>query len=132
MGWTGRGVRPISLGMDIGTLLHTWLCGRRVGTDAAGNVYYEERKVRPGARRRRWVLYRGGPVEASRVPPEWHPWLHYTTDAPLAVANRRTWEKPHAPNRTGTALSWRPAGHDYSGGRRAAASADYESWTPGS
>jgi NADH:ubiquinone oxidoreductase subunit len=118
--------------MNIGTLLYTWLCGRRVGADTAGNVYYEERKVRPGVRRRRWVLYRGGPVEASRVPPEWHAWLHYTTDAPLPLAARRPWEKPHLANLTGTPHGYRPAGHDYRGGRRAASSDDYEAWSPGS
>ena len=106
--------------MDIGTLLHTWLHGKRVGTDSAG------------VRRRRWVLYRRGAVEASRVPPEWHPWLHYTTDAPLPVGNRPAWEKPHQANLTGTPQGYRPAGHEYAGGRRAATTDDYEAWTPGS
>ena len=70
--------------MNVGTWLFTLLKGRRVGADAYGNVYYEERAA---ARRvtalRRWVVYAGAP-EASQVPPEWHAWLHYTTDAPLA------------------------------------------------
>ncbi len=118
--------------MSIGTLLYTWLHGRRVGSDAQGNVYYEERRVHPRLRQRRWVLYRHGPVEASRVPPEWHAWLHYTTAAPLPVAGRPAWAKPHQPNLTGTKLAYRPAGHDYSGGVRARATGDYESWTPGS
>ena len=118
--------------MSIGTLLFTWLHGTRVGRDATGNVYYQERQQPAGARRRRWVIYRRGPAEASRVPPEWHAWLHYTTEAPLPVEVRRAWEKPHQPNRTGTALGYRPAGHDYVGGQRARASGDYESWTPGS
>jgi NADH:ubiquinone oxidoreductase subunit len=116
--------------MSIGTQIFTWLNGRRVGTDADGNVYYTERSGgRP--RPRRWVMYRRGPVEASRVPPEWHAWLHYTTDAPLPEQNRRPWQKPHLANATGTEAGYRPAGHDYKGGRRAAASGDYEAWTPG-
>ena len=78
------------------------------------------------------MLYRRGPVEASRVPPEWHPWLHYTTDAPLPVGNRPAWEKPHQANLTGTPQGYRPAGHDYAGGRRAPTTDDYEAWTPGS
>ena len=118
--------------MSIGTCLFTWLHGARVGTDAQGNVYFQERRQPAGSRRRRrWVIYRNGPVEASRVPPEWHAWLHYTTAAPLSGQNRRAWEMPHQPNRTGTALGYRPAGHDYAGGRRAPASGDYEAWTPG-
>ena len=118
--------------MSIGTLLFTWLNGTRVGTDGEGNAYYQERRGGQGRRRRRWVLYRRGPVEASRVPPEWHAWLHYTTPAPLPVEARRAWVKPHRPNLTGTAASYRPAGHDYEGGQRARASGDYEAWSPGS
>ena len=87
--------------MNIGTWLFTLLKGRRVGTDASGNVYYEERRPRPGYRLRRWVAY-AGPAEASHVPPEWHAWLHYTTDTPLADRPRYAWEKPHLPNPTGT------------------------------
>lgn len=116
--------------MNIGTRLFTWLNGRKIGTDAAGNVYYEERRARPGERQRRWVAYAGSP-EASAVPPEWHAWLHYTVDAKLD-GPARPWQKPHRANATGTAAGYRPAGHDYEGGRRAAATGDYEAWTPDS
>ena len=117
--------------MTIGTRLFTWLRGSLVGTDSAGNRYFTERRQRPGFRRRRWVLF-AGPAEGSAVPPEWHPWLHYTTDAPLTAVPRRAWEKPHLPNMTGTPLGYRPSGSDYRGGRTAAATGDYEAWTPGS
>jgi NADH:ubiquinone oxidoreductase subunit len=117
--------------MNLGTWLFTRLKGRRVGTDTFGNVYYEERRPRPGYRKRRWVAY-AGPPEASVVPPEWHAWLHYTTDGPLTGYPRFAWEKPHLPNATGTPASYRPPGHDYSGGQRARATGDYEAWTPGS
>ena len=116
--------------MNLGTWLFTRLRGRRVGADQLGNAYYEERRPRPGYRVRRWVIYGGAP-EASLVPPEWHAWLHYTTDAPLVEHTRRPWEKPHLPNLTGTPGSYRPPGHDYQGGRRARATGDYEAWTPG-
>ena len=117
--------------MDIVTRLHTWLHGRQVGRDADGNVYYEDKRGHAGPRRRRWVIYAGA-AEASLVPPEWHAWLHYTVDAPLEVSHRRPWQQPHRPNATGTALGYRPRGHDYQGGRRAAATGDYEAWTPDS
>lgn len=115
----------------LGTRLFTMLKGHRVGTDADKNAYYEERRPRAGRRSRRWVVYVGQP-EATKVPPEWHAWLHYTTDAPLPAGARRSWQKPHLPNLTGTIDSYRPPGHDYRGGQRAAASGDYEAWTPGS
>jgi NADH:ubiquinone oxidoreductase subunit len=117
--------------MTIGTTLFTYFRGREVGRDDAGNRYYEERRPNPARLRvRRWVIYADGGEEASEVPPEWHSWLHYTTDKPLPEAGRRVWQKPHQPNRTGTALSYRPPGHDYAGGHRARATGDYEAWTP--
>ncbi|MFL5254941.1 MAG: NADH:ubiquinone oxidoreductase subunit NDUFA12 [Rhodopila sp.] len=116
--------------MTLGTWLFTLFNGRRVGADEEGNVYYQERRARSGGRRnRRWVIYKGE-AEASRVPPEWHAWLHYTTDAPLTDVPRRPWQKPHMANATGTALSYRPPGHDYQGGHRATATGDYEPWLP--
>ena len=116
--------------MNIGTRIFTWLHGRSVGRDALGNTYYEERRARPDGVRRRWVAYAGAP-EASTVPPEWHAWLHRTTDKPLPEQGRKPWQKPHRANATGTGESYRPPGHDYEGGRRAAATGDYEAWTPG-
>jgi NADH:ubiquinone oxidoreductase subunit len=116
--------------MNIGTWLFTALRGHKVGQDGFGNIYYQERKPRGhGLRQRRWVIY-NGPEDATAVPAEWHAWLHYTTDAALSEAHRRPWQKPHQPNLTGTALSYRPSGHDYAGGHRARATGDYEAWSP--
>ena len=118
--------------MSLGTKLFTYFNGTKVGSDAAGNRYYTEKALKAGhLRQRRWVMF-AGPEEATIVPPEWHAWLHYTTDAPLADAGRKVWQKPHEPNLTGTPASYRPPGHDYQGGQRAAATGDYEAWTPGS
>ena len=117
--------------MTIGTRLFTYFRGRPVGTDEAGNRYFEEKRARAGRRSRRWVLYEGE-AEASKVPPEWHAWLHFTTDEPISMASRKAWQKPHLPNLTGTSDSYRPPGHDYSGGQRPTATGDYEAWTPGS
>ncbi len=121
---------PYMCRMTIGTRIFTWLHGRLVGRDSAGNAYYEEKKPRAGQASRRWVMFAGAP-EASKVPAEWHSWLHYTTDTALPE-HKRAWQKPHQPNPTGTAESYRPPGHDYQGGKRAAATGDYEAWTPGS
>ena len=118
-------------GMNFGTWLFTLLFGRLVGRDAFGNRYYEERRARRGLRRRRrWVAYARA-VEASMVPPEWHAWLHYTTEEPLSDLPRRPWQLPHRPNLTGTPYSYRPRGHDYMGGQRVRTTGDYEAWAPG-
>jgi NADH:ubiquinone oxidoreductase subunit len=114
--------------MDLVTRLITWRQGALVGTDGEGNRYYQTRAPRAGARRRRWVVYAGQP-DASKVPPEWHAWLHHTVDAPLARLDR-PWIRPHQPNLTGTSLAYRPAGSQHRGGRRAAATGDYQPWSP--
>lgn len=105
---------------------------RRVGIDATGNKYYRA-KPRPGyTRERRWVIYKGAP-EASKVPPEWHGWLHYQSDVVpnnQTPAPRRTWQKPHVQNLTGTTAAYRPPGHVLAKGQRAPATGDYEAWTP--
>jgi len=116
--------------MTIGTLLYTKLKGELVGRDAFGNRYYRERRRPAGRRRKRWVWYAGDP-EASKVPPEWHAWLHYTVDeVPSEDRPRRPWQKEHQPNLTGTAYAYRPPGHALEGGHRAKATGDYEPWTP--
>lgn len=115
--------------MIIGTLIHTWLKGRHVGTDEFGNRYYEQKgKTRPGQADRRWVLYKGEP-EASKVPAHWHAWLHHTTATPVK-AETRAWEQEHLPNLSGTPLAYLPPGHDMRGGQRDGATGDYEPWQP--
>ena len=117
--------------MTLGTRLFTWLRGREVGIDQLGNRYYTERKPRAGRPARRWVMYQGE-AEATRVPPEWHAWLHWTIDAVPSGAGRphRPWQKEHLPNLTGTEDAYRPPGHVLQGGRRARATGDYEPWRP--
>jgi len=121
----------------IGTLLFTWLRGEQVGSDASGNKYYRLKGARPlvrgggmESRERRWVIY-NGIVEASKVPSEWHGWLHHSTnDLPPADLQKRVWEKDHLPNLTGTTLAYRPPGSVLKGGVRASATGDYEPWQP--
>lgn len=111
--------------MTIGTRLMTWLKGEQVGTDQFGNRYFREK-----GGDRRWVLYKGE-AEASKVPPEWHLWLHKTVDAiPGKDAHHKPWEQPHLPNLTGTTYAYRPAGHPSQSGQRPHATGDYEPWTP--
>jgi NADH:ubiquinone oxidoreductase subunit len=117
--------------MIIGTILNTWLNGEYVGTDIFLNRYYRAKKPSIFGRKRRWVLYKGG-SEASSIPAEWHSWLHYTTDAPLSerAAKSRFWQKEHQPNLSGTTEAYLPQGHELMGGHRAAATGDYQSWSP--
>jgi NADH:ubiquinone oxidoreductase subunit len=112
--------------------LQTWRRGKLVGTDRFGNTYYTDKKARSGMKARRWVLYNGEP-EASRIPPEWHGWMHGSMAAPLPEGSpfHKPWVKDHRPNPTGTLTAYRPQGHQLNGGQRAKATGDYEPWTPG-
>lgn len=113
-------------------MLLTWFGGAtRVGQDASGNVYYQGRPIKGYKRPRRWVIYNGVP-EATKVPPEWHGWLHHqTNDVPQADQGyRQTWQKPHQPNMTGTDAAYLPPGHLRQGGKRAKATGDYTAWRP--
>ncbi len=109
-----------------GTLLTTWLNGSPVGTDDFGNRYYQNKD---GSRR--WVIY-NGTVEASRVPPDWHGWLHHTYAEPPTQApfKTRPFEQPHQPNLTGTEGAYRPSGSLKKGGVRPSATGDYQAWKP--
>lgn len=116
-------------GATIGTLLFSRRHGTRVGTDALGNIYYEGGSTTDG-RKRRWVIY-NGPNDASRVAPEWHGWLHHSADlTPDQLPPARVWQKPAEPNLTGTDIAYRPSGALERGGVRAAATGDYEAWSP--
>lgn len=116
-------------GQTFGTALHTWLRGALVGTDEQGNRYYEDKGGRSiNGKPRRWVAYNGD-VEASRVPPEWHGWLHYTQDLTPTQANlsHHKWEKPHQQNMTGTKSAHQPIRADVAAGH---APEGYQSWSP--
>jgi NADH:ubiquinone oxidoreductase subunit len=124
------------MGANLGTRIYCWLRGEQVGSDQFGNRYYREKgggKVHADSLRkeRRWVIY-DGEVEASRVPAEWHAWLHHTTQdlPPEGGPAKRPWQKEHLPNLTGTAAAYRPPGHILQGGQRDKATGDYEPWVP--
>jgi NADH:ubiquinone oxidoreductase subunit len=118
-------------GQTLGMRVFTAQRGGLVGEDDEGNRYFEEKKAGPLGRKRRWVLY-NGLAEASRVPPEWHGWLHYTvevapTEAPPLV---KPWEKPHRPNLSGTPGAYHPPGSLYRPPEQAPRQRAYEPWQP--
>ncbi len=117
--------------MTITTRLHTFFHGELVGKDQFGNRYYTERRAPKEGRQKRWVLYKGK-AEPSKVPAEWHGWLHYTLDAPPGerLIRHYGWEKPHLPNLSGTENAYVPPGHLLKGGERDATTSDYEAWKP--
>ena len=117
--------------MGIVSRLLISLTSREVGVDEFGNRYYQARRANRRGRIKRFVVYSGKP-EASKVPADWHGWLHHTEADPPPSGGyaRRPWQKPHLPNLTGTVHAYRPAGHLAKGGRRRPATGDYEPWEP--
>jgi NADH:ubiquinone oxidoreductase subunit len=119
-------------GATFGTALNTKLRGERIGEDRDGNVYYQAKKASNGFYRR-WVMYKGS-NDASRVPPEWHGWLHNSLELPPydGLPEPRAWEQLGTVNLTGTSAAYRPKGAAETAGTRAPASADYQAWSPDS
>ena len=110
----------------LNTRFFTWRNGVKVGEDDQGNIYYQSRDGK-----RRWVIYNGA-NDASRVPAEWHGWLHGSFDG-VPESNLpppRIWEVDYTPNATGTPMAYRPQGALERGGVRARATGDYEAWSP--
>jgi NADH:ubiquinone oxidoreductase subunit len=114
-------------GATLGTALFSWKNGREVGSDPLGNHYFESKKK--GGRR--WVMYAGS-NDVSRVPPEWYAWLTRQIDGlpDEALPPPARFHKAATPNLTGTSAAYRPTGALEKGGRRQAASGDYQAWTP--
>ena len=117
--------------------VHIWFVtltsgAKKIGADQYGNVYFEATPRKGYTRPRRWVLFDGEP-EATKIPPEWHGWIHFQHNNPPLEglsAPRRSWQKPHLPNQTGTVNAYRPDGHILKGGTRAKATGDYTAWAP--
>jgi NADH:ubiquinone oxidoreductase subunit len=120
-------------GAALGARFHIGRRGVFVGQDDYGNRYYEAKDASDSydGRKRRWVIF-SGYAEASKVPAEWHGWLHYTFDESPVTAPllRQSWEKDHRPNLTGTIHAYRPQGSLARGGERQKATGDYLPWTP--
>ncbi len=111
-------------GQTLGTQIFTARKGVKVGEDEQGNAYYQTRDGK-----RRWVIY-NGEVQASRISPDWHGWIHFTWDEPPTKTplKHKAWELPHQENQTGLITAYAPAGSL----RRIQPleRRDYEAWQP--
>jgi NADH:ubiquinone oxidoreductase subunit len=108
----------------LGTQIFTARRGIKVGEDVQGNIYYQTADAK-----RRWVIYNGD-MEATRVSPDWHGWLHFTWDQPPTETPlvHKVWEKPHLENLTGSGAAYVPAGSIRRG--VPLVRVDYEAWQP--
>ena len=88
----------------VGTFLFTTFFGFLVGKDEFGNKYYKNKNDS-----KRWVIY-NGEVESSRIPPEWHLWIHKTSNSSPDKINfvNHSWIKNHHENYTGSDMAYSP------------------------
>ena len=103
----------------IGAFLITVFFGKRVGMDDSKNKYYVASKDR------RWVIF-NLEGEATKIPPEWHAWIHHLIKEVPTKAEfaKYVWQKDHQENKTGTDEAYNPNKY------KPQTKADYESWRP--
>ena len=107
--------------MDIiNKFLIKFFCNK-VGCDEFGNQYFETKKTK-NFYKKRYVIY-NGIAEPSKVPANWHGWLHYTNkDLPNNI-NKHLWQKTHLPNLTGTKFAHFPC-------KKGKITPNYQPWQP--
>ena len=105
----------------VGTFIYTLLRGKFVGKDQFGNKYYSNYKDK-----KRWVIYKST-VESSKIPPEWHLWIHYLSkNIPAKNINKYNWQKKYEENLTGTPKAYKPEGSLHSDSKKSMKK--YETW----
>ena len=88
----------------LGTFIYTLFTGKFAGKDQFGNKYYSN------SNGKRWVIYKNN-VEASKIPPEWHVWIHFHgKNKPPDKEKKFSWQKKHEENLTGTDRAYKPEG----------------------
>ena len=88
----------------VGTFIYTLFLGKLAGEDQFGNKYYSSSKGK------RWVIYKDN-IESSKIPPEWHLWIHsLKKNTPADNKERFFWQKDHQENLTGTKKAYKPEG----------------------
>jgi len=117
--------------MSIGIKIYTWFYGKYVGKDEFENIYYSNSNNFNDQKAKRWVIF-NGEIEASKIPPHWHAWLHKTVEEPpLNYKQKYSWQKIHKPNMTGTKDAYYPSSHPLSKNYNPDQIKDeHESWTP--
>lgn len=96
---------------------------KHVGTDQFGNKYFISKKKNYLGKCKRFVIYNGKEI-SSKIPPNWHGWVHYLTDEIPGDDNLLySWQKEHMPNVTGTIYAKDSAKNPVS-------KKTYSSWNP--
>jgi len=94
---------------------------KKIGDDEFGNQYFQKKNGK------RFVIYKGI-AEPTKIPAEWHVWIHYLTNqAPVQInTNKYSWQKIHLPNLTGTINAYSPQ----KANKKNPSILPYEPWEP--
>lgn len=86
--------------------------GTKVGVDDYGNKYFELKRTDSFGRKKRYCLYNGKP-EASKISPEWFPFMHYQIEASDVIKNRKQykWQRNALPDLTLSEIKYLPKNH---------------------
>lgn len=117
--------------MNFANRIKIFLSCNKVGDDEFGNSYYEEKHQSADDKKKRYVIY-NGIIESSKVPSEWHHWLHHTSKAAPINNNsvkKYSWQKIHLPNLIGTSHSYSPSSNSRKSGDKKI-NKSYQSWNP--
>mgnify|MGYP002640991661 CR=1 FL=1 len=103
------------------------LSSKKIGSDEFDNNYFQNKDGK------RFVVY-NGMAEPSKIPFEWHGWMHYTTNTPPIQMNthKLSWQKIHLPNLTGTKNAYSPGNSKRNSKKDSTINSNipYESWKP--
>ena len=114
-------------GTTVGTKLHTYFNGKKVGEDYFGNFYYESKD-----KKNRWCIY-SSESEASKIAPEWNSWLRFISDT-VPKDNDATykWQKLFIGNLTGLQSAYKPHIKRAGGSKEDFGNyqSDYKAWKP--
>ena len=114
-------------GTTVGTKLHTYFNGIKVGEDYFGNFYYESKD-----KKNRWCIY-SNESEASKISPEWNSWLRFIIVArPKDSDTKHEWQKLFNGNLTGldSVYKPRPVRSSVSKEDLDSYQSDYKAWKP--
>ena len=114
-------------GTTVGTKLHTYFNGIKVGEDYFGNFYYESKD-----KKNRWCIY-SNESEASKISPEWNSWLRFISVArPKDSDTSHEWQKLFNGNLTGLDSVYKPRSVRNSVSKEDLDSyqSDYKAWKP--
>ena len=88
------------------------LFATKVGEDKYGNKYYELNLKDSFGRKKRYCYF-NGKIEATKIAPEWHPFMHHQIHAKDVVKTIKQykWQRFALPNLTLSKVKYLPQNH---------------------